>query len=324
MEISRQQGNGSLKRSVCQALIFVVNLFAITSIVNAQTGTQTVFSNPEEAASALKLALKTQDKEKLLQIFGANAQEELSSGDPVSDRNDREVIALAMEEMWRWVPRGADSKELIVGNEGWPFPIPLQKKGSGWQFDTQAAKNEVLARRIGQNELAVIELCRAYPSYQEEYASRSHDGRPAGLFAQKIRSTEGTQDGLFWKTKGDEQQSPLGDLVAEAAAEGYTEKRSSPAPFWGYHFRILTAQGSAAKGGAKSYIVDGNMSGGYAMIAYPARYGYSGVMTFIVNRDGTVYEKDLGLNTEKVAADLKEFNPDKTWKAVPGRGNSSS
>lgn len=316
MATSRPQGSGSSKRAVCQVLILVVNLAVIASTGNAQTGAQSIFFSPDEAASALKQALKTQDKEQLLQIFGANAQEELSSGDPVSDRNDREVIALAMEETWRWVPKGANSKELIIGSEGWPFPIPLTRKGSGWQFDTEAGKNEVLARRVGQNELAVIDLCKAYPSYQEEYASRPHDGKPAGLYAQKIRSTEGKQDGLFWDTKVDEQQSPLGDLVAEAAAEGYTRERSPTAPFWGYHFRILTAQGSAAKGGAKSYIVDGDMSAGYALIAYPARYGYSGVMTFMVNRDGMVYEKDLGLDTEKVATDLKEFNPDKTWRAV--------
>lgn len=295
-------------------LVFSVGLIA--SPGKAQTAAQTIFRTPEEAASALQQALKAQDKEKLLQIFGGNAEEELSSGDPVSDHNDREVIALAMDQTWRWVPKGALSKQLIIGDEGWPFPIPLTKRGAGWQFDTEAGKEEVLARRIGQNELSVIDLCRAYPEFQEEYASRPHDGNPAGLYAQKIRSSPGMHDGLFWDAKIDEPQSPLGDLLAQAAAEGYTREKSPAAPFRGYNFRILTAQGGSARGGAENYIMNGKMPGGYALLAYPARYGYSGVMTFIVNREGVVYEKDLGSETSKVAADIKEYNPDKTWKAV--------
>jgi hypothetical protein len=301
---------------ICRALAIFLGLTILAFNANAQVPEQTVFATPEEAATAFLDALKSEDMGKLQAIFGTEAPQALSSGDPLLDRHDRAVIALAMQQSWRWEARGGKNRTLVIGDERWPFPIPLTKQASGWQFDTQAGIEEVLARRIGRNELFIIDLCRAYPNLQQKYASQPRDGRPAGLYAQKIRSTAGRQDGLYWSTKPGDPPSPLGDLAAEAASEGIVTENSSTAPFWGYHFRILTAQGKSAPGGAKSYIINGDMSGGYALIAYPARYGYSGVMTFIVNQSGVVYQKDLGPETSKLASSLNEYNPDKSWKMV--------
>jgi len=288
---------------------------------DAQVPEQMVFATPEEAANALLQALKSDDLDKLKAIFGSDAQQALSSGDPLLDRHDRAVITLAMQQSWRWEKRGAKNRTLMIGDERWPLPIPLAQKAKGWQFDTEAGKEEVLARRIGRNELFIIDLCRAYVNMQQKYSSQPHDGKPAGLYAQKIRSSPGRQDGLYWSTKPGEPRSPLGDLAAEAAAEGYTPESQSPAPFWGYQFRVLTAQGKSAPGGAKSYIEDGNMTGGFALVAYPAKYGFSGVMTFIVNQDGIVYEKDLGPETSKIAGTLNEYDPDKSWRIVRESGS---
>jgi hypothetical protein len=264
---------------------------------------QAKFATPEEAATALLQALKADTPEKLQAIFGRDTMEAAASGDPVSDRHDREVLVLAMEQSWRWAPRGENSKELIAGDEQWPFPAPLVKVGNEWQFDANAGKEEVLARRIGRNELGVIGLCRDYVDMQKEYAGQPHDGKPAGLFAQRLRSTPGRQDGLFWTVKPGEKPSPLGDLVAEAASEGYDPNKPASAPFWGYHYRIIKAQGPAA-------------SGGFALLAYPAKYESSGVMTFVVSQDGVVYEKDLGTDTATQAPRLTEYKPDDSWTAV--------
>jgi hypothetical protein len=261
-------------------------------------------------------ALKSNDTPKLEAIFGRDVLQEAASGDPTSDRHDRELIALAMEQSWRWVPQGSDKLELIIGDEQWPLPAPLVKTGSEWHFDGQAAKEELIARRIGRNELRVISLCRAYVDSQREYAGEPHDGKPAGLFAQRIRSSAGRHDGLYWTRTAGQRRSPLGDLAAQAAAEGYGENRPSTTPLWGYHFRILTAQGEAAPGGRRSYIVNGEMPGGFALVAFPAKYQSSGVMTFIVNQNGIVYEKDLGRETATLAMRINEYNPDSSWSEV--------
>ena len=302
----------SLKYVVPMALLGLAIVFASASSQAAQTK----FATPEEAAKALFQAFKTDNQAELEAIFGRDALEAAASGDPVSDRNDRQVLALAMEQSWRWAPRGKNRKELIIGDEQWPFPAPLVKIGKEWQFDSEEGKEEVLARRIGRNELGIIELCRAYVDMQEEYASQPHDGKPAGLFAQRLRSTSGHQDGLYYPVKPGERPSPLGDLAAEAATEGYETSSSSSSPFWGYQFRILTAQGPAALGGKKSYVVNGEMSGGFALLAYPAKYASSGVMTFVVSQEGAVYEKDLGMDTSTQAPLLTEYNPDESWTAV--------
>ena len=214
----------SLKHVVPVVMLGLAILFAPAC---NKSPAQAKFATPDEAATALLQAFKTEDPEKVQAIFGREGMEAAASGDPVSDRHDREVIALAMEQSWRWAPRGEDSKELIIGDEQWPFPVPLIKTGNEWQFDSEEGKEEVLARRIGRNELGIISICRAYVDMQREYASQPHDGKPAGLFAQRLRSSPGRQDGLYWQANPGERRSPLGDLAAEAAAEGYDPNKSA-------------------------------------------------------------------------------------------------
>jgi hypothetical protein len=274
------------------------------------------FASPEAAAATLLQALKDNDTGKLEAIFGREVMHEAASGDATSDRHDRELIALAMQQSWRWDRLGPDRSELIIGDEQWPLPAPLVKTGSEWRFDGEAAKEEILVRRVGRNEIKVIGFCRVYPRMQREYASESRDGKPRGLFAQRLRSSPNLHDGLYWpKTAGD-KKSPLGDLAAQASAEGYDENRPSSIPFWGYYFRVLTSQGEAAPGGRRSYIVNNAMSGGFGLLAFPAKYASSGVMTFIVNQDGVVFEKDLGPETATLAPKITEYNPDSSWSEV--------
>ena len=301
---------------VHRALGVFLGLTFLVLSASAQAPAQKVFTTPDDAAKALQQAFKTDDIPALTAMFGTDVNTAFSSGDATADKNDRQTIALAMGETWRWAPLGANKKQLIIGDEAWPFPVPLAKVGTGWQFDVKAGAEEVLARRVGRNELNVIQLCRTYVDMQENYAGQGHDGKPPGLYAQKIASTPGTQDGLYWAVKPDEQPSPVGDLAAQAEAVGYRQDKTPGAPFVGYYFHTLTAQGSAAPGGAKSYIVDGDMTGGFALIAYPAKYGYSGVMTFIVDQSGIVYQKDLGKDTLQVASAIAAYNPDKTWTKV--------
>lgn len=283
----------------------------------SRTSSQSIFATPDDAAKALMQALKTDNTEQIQAIFGRETLKAVASGDAASDKHDREVIGLAMEQSWRWAPLGSDRLELIVGEEQWPFPVPLAKSGDQWRFDSEAGKEEVLARRIGRNELGVIDLCRAYVDWQKEYAAERRDGKRAGLYAQRLRSTPGRQDGLYWETKTGERPSPLGDLAAQAADEGYAKNQAEGSPFWGYRFRILTAQGGSAPGGRKSYVVNGDLSGGFALVAYPAKYGSSGVMTFVVNRDGAVHQKDLGNDTLDLAAKITEYDPDQSWELLP-------
>ena len=271
------------------------------------------FATPEAASTTLLQAFKNNDTSKLEAMFGRGLVQEVASGDPTSDRRDRELIALAMEQSSRWAPLGADKSELIIGDEEWPFPAPRVKTGSEWRYDGEAAKEEVLVRRIGRNELDVIGLCNAYVGMQREYASEAHDGKPAGLYAQRLRSSPGREDGLYWPKAPGKRRSPLGDLAAQATAEGYDVNKPSTDPLWGYYYRVLTAQGDAAPGGRKSYIVNGDMSGGFGLVAFPAKYASSGVMTFVVNQDGVVYEKDLGPETPTLAPRLTEYSPDASW-----------
>jgi hypothetical protein len=274
------------------------------------------FATPDDAAKAVLIAFQANDIAEMNAIFGADAEKDLSSGDPVADRHDRETIALAMGQSWRWDPLGDGRKELVIGDEEWPFPIPLLNVRGGWYFDAEAGREEILSRRIGANELRAIDLCLAYVWAQEEYAKEPRDGKLAGLYAQRFRSTPGRQDGLYWESGPEERDSPFGVLVARAEAEGYDVDKSSSEPFAGYYFRVLTAQGPAAKGGAMSYLVNGEMSGGFGLIAYPAEYDRGGIMTFIVNQDGVVYQKDLGEDTTEIASNLNIYDPDSTWAEV--------
>jgi hypothetical protein len=279
---------------------------------------QTVFPTPERAVEALTDAAKGSDTAPLLAMFGPDGRDILASGDPVADRRAREVFVIAVNQRWQLAETDPDRRELVIGDEKWPFPVPLVRGRDGWRFDSVAGKHEVLARRIGRNELAAIGVCETYVIAQKEYAAEARDGNPAGLYAQKVRSTPGKHDGLFWPEKHGEKSSPLGDLAAQATAEGYdpTAQVQGPRPFRGYLFRILTGQGASAKDGAKSYLVNGQMTAGFALIAYPADYGNSGIMTFIVNQEGVVHEADLGQDTPKLAGAITAYDPDARFRPV--------
>jgi hypothetical protein len=254
----------------------------------------------------------------LLQVLGPDGEELAASSDPATGRHNREVFLVAAGEGWQLEDHGPDRRTLVIGNERWPFPVPLVKETAGWRFDTAGGKEEVLARRIGRNELAVIQICRTYVTAQRLYARHGHDGKPAGLYAKAFRSEPGRQNGLYWPTSRGEKRSPLGDLVAQAASEGRNPQGTAgqPAPFHGYYFRILTAQGSGAAGGAKDYLVGEDMSGGFALVAWPAQYDATGVMTFIVNQDGVLYENDLGPETDALARAMARYDPGPSWKPV--------
>jgi len=301
-------------------VVLGLTLFLLPACAPQPAQDRTRFNDPDTAAAALMKGLKTNNANDLQAIFGPNVEQNLSSGDPVSDRYDRQTIAVAMESSWQWEKPAAGRMELIIGDEKWPFPVPLAKVRGGWQFDTDAGKEELLSRRIGRNELRVIDMCRDYVSIQKEYASQPRDGKIAGLYAQKVLSSPRRQDGLYWSVGDEESPSPLADLVAQAVVEGYDLNKDERQPLWGYHFRILTAQGPAAKGGATSYVVDGVMSGGFALIAYPAEHGRGGIMTFMVNQDGVVYQKDLGEGTLTLAPGLTIYDPDSSWAQVPAPG----
>jgi hypothetical protein len=276
------------------------------------------FASPEEAVSELTKAAKSGKLDELKAVFGPDSQKLIDSSDPVTARHNREVFLVAMAERWRLESPNDSTRTLVIGNEEWPFPIPITREGNAWYFDTAAGLEEILARRIGRNELAVLRICRTYVSAQQIYARSGHDGQPAGLYAASFRSDPGKQNGLYWPAKHGEKRSPLGDLVAAAAAEGHkiATDGSQPAPFHGYYFRILTGQGDAATGGARSYLQGNALSGGFALVAWPAQYDVTGVMTFIVNQDGVIREKDLGAGTDAAARAMTAYNPDPSWAPI--------
>ncbi len=277
----------------------------------AQQQGQKTFSSPEEASNALVTAAQSNDEKMLVDIFGADAKRIVSSGDETQDNDARANFVKEYQEMHRLVKEPDGTTTLYIGAENWPTPIPLVNKGNLWYFDTEAGKKEILYRRIGENELSAIRVCQELVAAEKEYRSTQHNE-----YAQKIFSDEGQHDGLYWKVAAGEPQSPIGPLVASAVAEGYAPGRDSapPTPYRGYYYHILVRQGASAPGGAKNYTVNGNMTGGFAFVAYPANYRSSGVMTFIVGQDGVVYRKDLGKNTAILAKAMKEYNPDSSWK----------
>jgi DUF2950 family protein len=298
--------------------VLVVVLLSVASACRStpveQPASKT-FNTPEEAVKALEAAVKADQVDDLLAIFGPEAKEVVDTSDPQVAKRNRQVFAVAMKEGWRLTDQDAHAKTLVVGNESWPFPIPIVNDGGKWRFDTAAGKEEVIARRIGRNELAVIQVCRTYVSAQKLYAARGHDGQPAKVYARAFRSDEGRQNGLYWASVKGQHRSPLGDLVAQAAEEGIAlDKRAQPAPFHGYYFKILTAQGSSAPGGAKDYVIDKRMTGGFALVAWPAQYDSTGVMTFIVNQDGIIHQKDLGSDTDAQVKAMTTYNPDSSWE----------
>jgi hypothetical protein len=281
----------------------------------AQNAGQKSFPSARQAADALAAAARDNDVAALNQILGANAGSLVSSGDDVQDTNDRAHFASLYEEHHRLTRSAAGELTLLVGKTEWPLPIPLVKGADGWSFDSGEGVKELLYRRIGANELAAIEVCRTLYRAQLEYAKSAHDGNPTGVYAQRFRSKPGMQNGLYWTVAEGEAQSPAGPLVADAESEGY-EQPGKRQPFHGYYFRILKAQGASARGGAKDYVIDGKMTGGFAILAYPAEYGASGVMTFLVSRHGTVFERDLGPGSTDTAKAMTAFDPESGWKVL--------
>jgi hypothetical protein len=305
-----------MKISFIMGSIVVTALLVCGQSVLAQNAQQKTFATPEDAVVALVDGNKAGDLNALRAVFGAEGEKLLDSGDPVIDQRSREVFLVAYAEKAALMTVSPTRAILYVGNEEWPFPIPLVKEGQSWRFDTAAGAQEILYRRIGRNELTTIRVCQAYVDAQQEYAAQGHDGKPAGLYAQRIASTPGKHDGLYWKSEDPEQLSPLGEFAAEAAAEGYRSVKGQHPAFHGYIFRVLTGEANSAKAAAGSYIVNGEMRGGFALIAIPAVYGSSGVMSFMVNQNGVVYEKDLSADTASVAAKINQFNADSTWHKV--------
>ena len=280
---------------------------------------QKSFATPEEAVKAAVDAAKNNNDKELLAIFGAQAKDLMFSGDAVADKQRRESFLAAYNEKNSIATEG-DSRIVVVGNGAWPFPIPLVKKSDGWVFDTEKGREEILNRRIGTNELSAIQVVLALFDAQREYAMKDRDGDKILEYAHRFRSEPGKKNGLYWDAKTGEEPSPLGPLAAQAQGAGYSARGAGAGqtgtPYHGYYFKILESQGKNAAGGAYSYVVKGNMLGGFAFVAFPAEYGNSGVMTFLVNHDGKVFQKDLGKNTADTAAAMKEYNPDKTWAEV--------
>lgn len=303
--------------SLLPAALCCIVLSATAGCRGGQASHRT-FTSPEEAVAALSQAVERGRLDEISAIFGPDSQTLIDSSDPETARRNRQVFTVAYAEGWRLESPDAATRTLVIGHEQWPFPIPIIREGRFWHFDAAAGIEEILARRIGRNELAVIRTCYTYVAAQRVYAQRGHDGRPAGLYAAAFRSEPGRQNGLYWAAPPGGKRSPLGDLLADAAEEGRPPAGAGaqPAPFHGYNFRILTAQGPAAPGGARNYLQDGQLSGGFAMIAWPARYDVTGVMTFLINQDGRVYEKDLGTETERVAHAITAYDPDATWSVV--------
>ena len=299
-------------------LVFALALLVVLMFQGAALAakpTKKTFGTPEAAVEALVKALRDHNEKELVVIFGPGSKTLISSGDPVDDRERREGFVRLYGEANRLEPAG--DKKLIVhgGKNDWPFPIPIVKVGESWRFDMKQGREEILNRRVGENELDTIQTCLAIVDAQREYAALDRNGDGLLAYAQKFYSTRGKTDGLYWEVNPGEKPSPMGPLVAKAQGEGYMPEEK-PAPYNGYFFRILTAQGKNAKGGAYSYLVKGKMVGGFAVVAFPATYAVSGVKTFIVNHDGVVYQKDLGPKTGKLAKNMKTYDPDKTWEKV--------
>jgi hypothetical protein len=316
-QINKEKRNFWLKRceAILMTVIFIV--LVVSDLSLAKNVNQLTFASPEEAVRAMVEALISNDLKTLEAIFGPGSRDLIASGDPAADQSDRERFLKLYGEKNR-LEQTADKVVLSVGNEDWPFPIPMVKKDAFWRFDTKEGGEEILARRIGRNELSAIQVCLAYVDAQREYALKDRNGDGFLEYAQKFASESGKKDGLYWKVKEGDEQSPLGPLVVEAQEQGYTGKKSGgkPIPYHGYYYRILKAQGKKAPGGAYDYILKGKMIGGFALVAFPAKYASSGIMTFIVNHDGVVFQKDLGRNTEKVAQAINLFNPDSMWEKV--------
>ena len=289
-------------------------MIALALAMPSGASAQQSFKTAEEAVETLMAAVRAGDGKALTTILGPGAEQVMSSGDAVQDENTRKLFLAAYDVKHSITPGGDKPATLLIGPDDYPFAIPIAKKNDGWMFDTAAGAREILARRIGRNELGAIQVAIGYHDAQYEYAAMMPPVDGMQVYAQRVASSPGKKDGLYWPTQAGEPPSPLGDAVAESTVRGY--RVGSGAPFRGYYYKILTRQGPKAPGGAHDYIVQGKMIGGFALIAWPAEYGNSGIATFMINHDGVVYEKDLGRDTSKIAANASEFNPDNGWKKV--------
>jgi Protein of unknown function (DUF2950) len=304
------------RRRLMTVLVLCLVLMGSVGIAIGDAARQQSFPSPEEGVRALMDAAKNNDTTSLLQVLGPEAQAFINTGDAVSDRASRARFVQAYDEAHTLVQAGDTQVILQIGKDAWPFPIPLVKDNTSWRFDSKQGKEEILNRNIGRNELDVIQVCLAYVDAQREYYMRNPRGVALPQYASKFMSTQGKRDGLYWATTTDEPPSPLGPLLAQARREGYNPTAGKSIPYHGYYYKMLTGQGPSAPDGAYDYVVRGQMIGGFAMVAYPAQYGESGIMTFIVNHDGVVYQKDLGPHTAATAQSMTKFNPDETWKKL--------
>jgi hypothetical protein len=301
-------------------LLLLTIIFPLAACRKSETPEKpafSVFASPDDASSALLVAAKSGDRNALLAIFGPDSKEVLYSGDDVQDKNAANTFVAEYGVMHRWRKMPDGAQMLLVGADNFPFPIPLKKNSDGqWFFDTAAGKDEVLNRRVGRNELAIIEASQAAADAQARYFSQLHDGEKTKQFAAKFISDPGRQNGLYWKPSEGQPPSPLGPLAAFATAEGYTAKPEGHTAFHGYYFRMLKGQTDKTPGGARDYVVNGKMTSGFAFLAYPAEYGNSGVMTFMIDQDGVLLQKDLGKTTTETATAMSKFDPDASWSIV--------
>lgn len=305
-------GNSPL--NTMQAIGFAL-LVLLSAACAPKENVEGAFSSPEAAAAALFDAWGKDDLVAAAKVLGAGSEEEFSSGDAVQDKNDRATVVAAYAKAHKLVTEADKSVTLLLGENDWPFPIPLVERGGRWYFDTEKGAEELDYRRIGRNELGAIAVCRGFVQAQIEYAAEGHDGDEPGIYALKLVSDEGLENGLYWPTEEGEPPSPAGPFVAAAAEEGY-RRGEERMPYHGYYYRMLYAQASNANGGAREYFKDGVLTEGFALVAWPADYGSSGIMTFIVNQDGVVLQKDLGESTSATVDAMTTFDPDSTWTAV--------
>ncbi len=296
-------------------VLLTLMLAAVFCVVASFVHAQQAFKTPEEAAAALVAAAKASDMKALVTVLGPDGADIVSSGDEVADADTRQKFVVAYDAKHQITLEGDSRAIMVIGPQDYPLPIPLVRKDGMWRFDTAAGLDEILFRRIGKNEFDAIQACLAYVDAQNEYAEKDRTGAGINTYAQRIISRPGKKDGLYWQTAQGEEESPLGELIAQATRRGY-RTGAGRTPYRGYYFKILTRQGAAAAGGELDYVVDGKMIGGFALVAYPADYRNSGVMTFIVNHAGAVFQKDLGPDTPKLAERMSSFNPDKTWQKV--------
>ena len=307
-----------LKLIPLRSLLIVLAALAHSHAVAVDPSARTKFARPEDAMRALVAAVHAGDHAKVTTILGPESEDLLSSGDPIDDKAAGRLFVERASVRTRIETLDSGAAIAHIGKDDWPFAIPLARDGDQWRFDTAAGREELLNRRIGKNELKAVAVCHAYVDAQYEYASRDRDGGGLRAYAQKVRSDPGKKDGLYWDDPTGKQPSPFGPLLAEAAAEGYTPQAAGapPRPYHGYFYRVLTAQGPHAAGGARNYVRDGRMTGGFALIAVPSEYGSSGIMTFLVGPLGIVYQKNLGEKTAETAAAMTSYDPDDSWKPV--------